>query len=346
MLRIGLTGGIAAGKSLAAARFRHLGAVLVDADVLAREVVEPGTEGLRRIVEAFGPSVLGPDGALDRPALAAEVFGRPDQLRTLNAIVHPLVRRRAAELIDAAPADAIVVQDIPLLVEGGLEADFHLVVVVEAPEDVRISRMAANRAMTAEQARARIGAQATDADRRAAADVVLENTGTAQHLLARVDALWRDRLVPFERNIRLAAVAPREGTDRQDPDRQGTDRQGPDLQDYDQQWPTTAARLAARITAAAPRTILAVEHIGPTAAPGRPARNVIDLQVLVRSLAAADGICAALAAAGFPRCPAQQPQTGPPAGPDPAPGPAPREQRLHGNADPGRSVNVYVRTAG
>ncbi|MGO4455256.1 dephospho-CoA kinase [Arthrobacter sp. RAF14] len=192
MLRIGLTGGIASGKSVVTARLAELGAVVVDADALAREVVEPGTPGLAAIREAFGEGVIRADGSLDRPALGALVFADDGRRRTLNAIVHPLVRSAAAAIVAAAPQAAVVVQDIPLLVETGQQGDFDLVVVVDAPDDVRVARMLEHRGMTEEEARARIAAQASRDERNAAADVILENTGTLDQLLEQVDALWEN----------------------------------------------------------------------------------------------------------------------------------------------------------
>ncbi len=193
MLRIGLTGGIGSGKSTVAALLVERGAVLVDADVLAREVVAPGTPGLAAVVAAFGPGVLGPDGSLDRPALAAVVFADPEQRARLDAVVHPLVRARAAELVAQAPADAVVVQDVPLLVETGQAGSYDLVVVVQASLPVRLARLE-QRGMTEADARARIAGQATDDQRAAAADVLLHNDGTREELAAQVDELWRDRV--------------------------------------------------------------------------------------------------------------------------------------------------------
>jgi dephospho-CoA kinase len=193
---VGLTGGIGAGKSVVAGRLAELGAVVIDSDRLAREVVEPGTDGLREVVEEFGREVLGPDGALDRPALGRLVFGDDAARRRLEAIVHPRVRARSAELIAAAPPDAVVVNDIPLLVESGIGAGFDLVVVVLAGEETRLRRLAGARGMTVEEARARMAAQATDEQRRAAADVVLDNDGSREDLLAAVDRLWYERLRP------------------------------------------------------------------------------------------------------------------------------------------------------
>lgn len=191
---VGLTGGIGAGKSAVARRLAELGAVVVDADQLAREVVAPGTDGLAEIVQAFGPSVLAEDGCLDRPALGRLVFADPAARRRLEAIVHPKVRRRTAELVAAAPPDAVVVNDIPLLVESGLAAGFDVVIVVEADPDVRVERLVRYRGMAGDEARARIAAQASDAERRAVADVVIRNDGSLDDLVERVDDVWREHL--------------------------------------------------------------------------------------------------------------------------------------------------------
>jgi dephospho-CoA kinase len=192
-LTVGLTGGIGSGKSTVAHRLAELGAVLIDSDLLAREVVEPGTPGLAAIEAAFGSGVIGPDGALDRPALAARVFADADLRAVLNGIVHPLVRARAASLSRAAPPDAVVVQEVPLLVEVGLAAAFDLVVVVDAPDDDRVSRLV-DRGLSAEDARARMATQASREERLEAADYVLDNSGSVQHLLDQVDQLWVELL--------------------------------------------------------------------------------------------------------------------------------------------------------
>ncbi len=193
MLRIGLTGGIAAGKSVVARRLTELGAVVIDHDVLAREVVEPGTVGLDRVAEAFGPGVLTESGELDRPELAGVVFGDGAALAQLNAIVHPEVRRLAAAREAAAAtadATAVVVHDIPLLIETGQQEDFHVLVVVDSPADLRIQRLVELRGLTMPEARQRVGRQATDEERRAAADLVLDGTGLESELVERVDELW------------------------------------------------------------------------------------------------------------------------------------------------------------
>lgn len=194
MLRIGLTGGIAAGKSVVARRLAELGAVVIDHDVLAREVVEPGTVGLEEVVGAFGEGVLGPDGALDRPALGRLVFDDAAARERLEAILHPEIRRISAEReAQAGAADdrAVVVHDIPLLVETGQADRFHLLVVVHAPAEQRVARLVAGRGLDDGAARARVGAQATDEARTAVADVVLDGSGTVDGLREQVDALWQ-----------------------------------------------------------------------------------------------------------------------------------------------------------
>jgi dephospho-CoA kinase len=165
------------------------GAVIIDADAIAREVVEPGTPGFDAVLAAFGESVVTPDGRLDRPALAAIVFGDESKRLELNAIVHPLVGQRTVELAGAAPPDAIVVYDIPLLVEGNMAAGFDFVVVVEAAVDVRLARLR-RRGMAEQDARERMAAQATDEQRRAVADAVIENNGSTAELQEHVDDLW------------------------------------------------------------------------------------------------------------------------------------------------------------
>ncbi|WP_166847436.1 dephospho-CoA kinase [Isoptericola sp. BMS4] len=194
MLRIGLTGGIAAGKSVAARRLAELGAVVVDHDLLAREAVAPGTVGLQGVVEAFGDGVLAPDGSLDRPALGRLVFDDDEARSRLEGVLHPEIRRLAAEqeaLAGAADPDAVVVHDIPLLVETGQSDRFHLLVVVDAPAEQRVARLVDGRGLQEAEAWSRVRAQASDADRRAAADVTLDGTGTEEELRAQVDALWR-----------------------------------------------------------------------------------------------------------------------------------------------------------
>lgn len=196
MLRIGLTGGIGAGKSTVARELERLGAVVIDADALAREVVAPGTAGLRAVAAEFGDGVLAPDGTLDRAALSRVVFADPHARARLEAITHPLIAVETARRLTDLPEDAVVVHDVPLIVEKGLAGDYDLVVVVGADEEVRLDRLVRDRGMSRQDALARIRAQATDEERRAVADVWLDNSGTPEELLAQVRELWRERLAP------------------------------------------------------------------------------------------------------------------------------------------------------
>jgi dephospho-CoA kinase len=191
---VGLTGGIGAGKSAVANQLAALGAIVIDADRLAREAVVTGSEGLAEVLAAFGPEVLAADGALDRAALASRVFGDDAARRRLEGIIHPRVRARTAELIAVAPPDAVVVNDVPLLVEAGLAGAYELVIVVLADEKTRIARLVEDRGMTPDEAAARIRAQASDEQRRKVADVVIVNDGTMDDLRNKVDEVWRERL--------------------------------------------------------------------------------------------------------------------------------------------------------
>ena len=195
MLRIGLTGGIAAGKSVAARRFAEIGARVIDHDALARRVVEPGSAALVEIIRAFGDTVV-KRGELDRAALAAIVFGNDRDRERLNAIVHPYVLAAglAADRQARAEGEDVVVHDIPLLVETNQGADFDLVVSVSAPVELRLSRLIRSRALSAAQAEARIASQATDEERGAVADAVLDGSGSEANLRAQVDEFWRDHV--------------------------------------------------------------------------------------------------------------------------------------------------------
>lgn len=189
-MRVGLTGGVGSGKSTVAARFAASGALVIDADAISREVLEPGTDGLAAVVEHFGDTVLGTDGTLDRPALAAIVFAAEDARQALNDIVHPRVGQRVAELVEQAPADAIVVYDVPLLVENNPAGEgFEVIVVVEASLRTRLHRLE-GRGMSDDDARSRIAAQATDQQRRAVADEIVANDGSLDELHRRVDEVW------------------------------------------------------------------------------------------------------------------------------------------------------------
>jgi dephospho-CoA kinase len=322
MLRVGLTGGIGSGKSSVAGRLAALGAVVIDADLVAREVVEPGSPGLAAVADAFGPQVLQPDGSLDRAGLGRVIFEDDRARLRLNAILHPRIEERTAELVGAIPPDAVLVHDVPLLVEYHLGSGYHLVLVVHAPAEERVRRLVADRGMAEVEAWQRVRAQAGDDDRRAAADVWLDNSGTRESLLDGVDRLWHDRLVPFAANLRDERAAPRPPLVT--------------LTAYDPTWPAQAARLVARVAAIAGGRGRGVSHIGSTAVPGLPAKDVVDLQLLVDDLGEADALAGDLAAGGFPRMPGEWWDDD---------GDSTPAKRMHCAADPGRAVNLHVRVA-
>jgi dephospho-CoA kinase len=192
MLKVGLTGGIGAGKSEVSRLLVEHGAVLIDADRIAREVVAPGTPGLAAVVAAFGEDVLAEDGGLDRPKLGSVVFADPDRLAELNAIVHPLVGARSRELESAAAEDAVVIHDVPLLAENALAPLYDLVIVVDASPETQLDRLVRLRGMTEQDARARMAAQATREKRLEIADVVIDNDVPLEELRRRVQEVWGD----------------------------------------------------------------------------------------------------------------------------------------------------------
>ncbi|MCB9428507.1 MAG: dephospho-CoA kinase [Actinobacteria bacterium] len=189
MRRIGLTGGIGSGKSTVSAMLADLGAHVIDADAIAREVVAPGTEGLAALVEAFGPDILAPGGSLNRAALADKAFADEAARERLNAITHPRIAARTADLMRNIPDDAVLVHDVPLLVEVGLQDAYDMVLVVDAPDEVRVQRLR-ERGLDEPDARARIAAQATREQRLAVADVVLDNSGSLDDLKKQVERAW------------------------------------------------------------------------------------------------------------------------------------------------------------
>lgn len=323
MLRVGLTGGIGSGKSTVAQRFSTLGAVVIDSDVLAREVVAPGSPGLAAVAERFGDDVLEEDGGLNRAALGAIVFADPAARRDLEAITHPLIAARTAQLTREAGEVSVVVHDVPLLVEKQMGPDYHLVVVVDADETTRIKRLASTRGMTEAQARSRISTQASDAQRRAAADAWLDNDGSPDELVVAVDRLWSERLVPFEHNVRT-------GTRSRHPEQLV-------LHDPDPTWPDQADRLVARLRRAFGDVLVTADHVGSTAVPGLIAKDVIDVQVGVRSLRDVDdpAVLERLRRAGFPRPPGEWHDHGKDGTTWP--------KRFLGNADPAVVAHIHVR---
>ncbi|HEX6402224.1 MAG TPA: dephospho-CoA kinase [Pseudonocardiaceae bacterium] len=323
MLRVGLTGGIGSGKSMVAARLARCGAWIIDSDRIAREVVAFGTPGLRAVVDEFGDEILGRDGTLDRPALAARVFDDDAARGRLNAIVHPLVAARSTELVAAAPPDAIVVHDIPLLVENHMAARFQLVVVVHTDAAVRLRRLVEQRGMTPQDAAARIAAQATDAQRQAAADVWLDNSASPQHTFAAVDRLSAQRLVPFEANLRHRRAAERP--------------RSPVLVAPDASWPHQARRLIARIARILGGRAHRIDHIGSTAVPGLDAKDVLDVQVVVAGLAGAAQLADDLIGTGLVRRHGRWW--------DNARDGTAWDKAVATNADPGRAVNCHIRPA-
>jgi len=335
VLMVGLTGGIGAGKSTVAGRLARAGAVVVDADALAREVLAPATPGLAAVLARFGDRFRTVDGSLDRTGLGRLVFADPDARAALNAIVHPLVRARFAAVVAATAATAagsVLVHDVPLLVELGMGPQYHLVVVVGAPAEERVRRLVTERAMAAADARARLAAQASDQQRRAAADVWLDNTRATPELLTAVDRLWRDRLAPYAANLATGRRTRRPDV--------------PVLVSHDPAWAGQTDRLGARIAWLCrehPRAgELSVAHIGSTAIPGVRAKAVLDLQLAVPSLAVADELEPALSSGGFVRIVGVGQDNPKPVDPDPAHW----HKRFYGGCDPGQLVHLHVRATG
>ncbi len=330
MLRVGLTGGIGSGKSTVAGLLRQCGAVVTDADRVAREIVEPGMPSLAAIRERFGSEIIGVDGRLDRAALAAIVFPDPTALRALEAITGPAIAARVAALRAAVSADQIDVYDMPLLVEKGLWVHEHLTIVVGADAELRVARLVNQRGLTEADAWARIAAQATDEQRRAAADAWIDNSGSREDTAAQLRALWDERMVAFEANLRHGIRSRRSDTTT--------------LSAPEPRWADAGARVVARLAAALPGQGVRVDHIGSTSVPGLIAKDVVDVQVGVPHLADADRepFAAALRRAGYVPVPRN--------GQDhPHPADAPPQtwtKRFYGGCDPARFVHVHVREIG
>jgi dephospho-CoA kinase len=273
---------------------------------------------------------------LNRPALAAKAFSSDETRATLNGIVHPLVGKRRAELIATVPEDSVVVEDIPLLVESGMAPLFPLVVVVFADAELRVARLVGQRGMAEDDARARIAAQATDEQRRAVADVWLDNSGTPEALTKRAREVWDHRITPFAANLSAGRVV----------------RRPVRLVPADPAWPDEAARIVARLKTACGAKALRVDHIGSTAVPGLDAKDVIDIQVTVESLTVADELAPALRSVGYPRIEhissdvAKLDARSTVQRYDHSSDPTLWHKRIHGSADPGRPTYVHLRVEG
>ena len=334
VLTVGLTGGIGSGKSTVADLLAGLGAVVIDADQVAREVVEPGTPTLAAIAARFGEHLIRADGSLDRAGLAAVAFPDPGALADLNAITGPAISARVALLRAGIDPATITVYDMPLLVERHLWPHEHLTLVVGADEPVRLGRLVGQRGLSEEDARHRMSAQASDAERHAAADVWIDNNGAREATLRQVRRLWETRLAPFNANLVT-------GTRSRRPD-QAT------VVEPDPTWPAQAARLVARIEdalgALPPGAVLSVDHIGSTSVPDLIAKDVIDLQVTVRHLADADdpSFVEALEQRGFLRVPENVQDHAHP----PRTDAADWQKRFHASTDPGRVAHLHVRELG
>ncbi|MEO6997708.1 MAG: dephospho-CoA kinase [Terracoccus sp.] len=331
MLRVGVTGGIGSGKSTVSRRLAECGAFVIDADLVAREVVEPGEPALDGIRNRFGENVVRADGTLDRAGLAAIVFGDRAELDALDAITGPPIAERVARLRRTVAADAVSVYDMPLLVERGLWVHEHLTVVVEVDPETRVRRLVEQRGIDAGDARRRIAAQASDEQRRTVADVVLDNGATPHVLASAVDDLWSTRLAPWNDNL-LAGRRSRR------PDHHAVVDPRPD-------WEGRGERVVAKLAAATARhgRVSEVSHIGSTSVPGLIAKDVIDVQVGVRSLGDADSAAfhAVLQDAGYLLTPdntADRPKPGTDVGG--------WGKRFYGGCDPAQVVHVHVRETG
>lgn len=319
MLKIGLTGGIGAGKSTVSEILAACGAVIIDADKIAREVVAPGEPLLDELVQRFGKEVIAADGGLDRTQLAAAAFADEESTAALNALMHPAIRNRTDEHFTRHSDAEVVVHDVPLLVENAMAPAYHLNLLVDVPADLRLERLMSTRGMARDDAESRIARQASDEERYAVADVVIDNSGAVAATQERVARLVDDRILPFAANLAARVQAGRGPVELVDP--------------ADRDWPRQAQRIIAKLHHGLGEQFR-IDHIGSTAVPGLAAQDVIDLQLLVPDLDAARGaLSERLADLGYP-------------GEDGTEGLGDSElepKRLHANTDPGRAVNLHVR---
>lgn len=283
MLFLGLTGGIGAGKSTVSAELERLGAVIVDADKIAREVVAPGTPGLDLLAAEFGEEIITVDGELDRPKLAQIAFASPERTAALNAITHPLIGERTFERIANAPQDGIVVHDMPLLLESTMQAGYHLTLVVDAPRELRTQRLVEFRGLDADDVRNRMDKQVSDEVRHAEADILFDNTGTPEQLVAQVREAWDVRLVRMNHNLNHRHAV----------------HGSAEIIAYRPQWPAEARRAAARLTQTLGHLAASVTHTGMTAEQGMPAADVIELTVIPSEGISAGQIVERLDSAGY-----------------------------------------------
>lgn len=321
MLIVGLTGGIGSGKSAVASIFRHLGASIIDADLIAHEVLAPGGAGTQRVVERFGSQIL-KEGAIDRAALATIVFSDASALADLESITHPLIRERFEVLVSQLPDDAIVIHDVPLLAEKDLECEYHLVIGVTSKIEVRRERLAL-RGMSSAEMDLRMNSQLTDDERSRHCDVIIDNNSSLEDLSCQVSDLWEERLRPFEENLRLVRPAVRSSA--------------LELNESREEWPLVAQRLLNRLRKHVSAS--GFEHVGSTAVPGLRAKAVIDLQVSVDDLSRVDS--QGFLRAGFVPHPTIDRDSPRPSAPDIS-----WPKKFFVSADPMRPVNLHVRQLG
>ena len=319
MLKIGLTGGIGAGKSTVSDIFAKHGASIIDADKIAREVVAPGEPLLQELAATFGQVVIASDGGLDRAQLAVMAFADEEGTAALNALMHPAIRDRTAEHFARHSDAEVVVHDVPLLVENAMTPAYHLNLLVDVPAEVRLERLMSARGMDRGDAEARIARQATDEERLAVCDIVIDNAGPVETTRARVSELVEERILPFAANLQRERWAERGRAELVDPDTQ--------------KWSAQAQQIIAKLHHGIGEQYR-IEHIGSTAVPGLVAKDVIDLQLLVPDLATARALSTRLTELGYP---GQDSFDNSGAG-DSEP------KRIHANTDPGRAVNLHVRT--
>ncbi|WP_350268811.1 dephospho-CoA kinase [Brevibacterium sp. CBA3109] len=318
MLKIGLTGGIGAGKSTVSEILAGHGAVIIDADKIAREVVAAGEPLLDELAERFGEDVIAADGGLDRAQLAAAAFADEESTSALNALMHPAIRERTAQHFARHSDAEVVVHDVPLLVENEMTPAYHLNLLVDVPAELRLQRLMSARGMARDDAESRIARQASDEQRYAACDVIIDNAGAVRATQDRVADLVEDRILPFAANLAAQRRAERGPVELLDP--------------AGQDWPMQAQRIIAKLNHGIGRQFR-LDHIGSTAVPGLAAKNVIDLQLLVPDLDTARELSVQLADLGYPGSD----------GVDNLGEGQLESKRFHANTDPGRAVNLHVR---